>query len=151
MTKYVLVHWPEIQNYVDNPRFKECYSCNALENSGDDDDYQPAYMVPEDLYDEVMYKLEFPKKYENTNLGTIVCYETRAVINGEDSYWYDEGLLKRGCKVLVYKHDTKEWIITKCIACSFNMPILLEDKTLFPGINCKIIGVKQEENIQNEN
>lgn len=142
MTKYIKVDWPDSQKFQDD---KGDYSSEIYIA----DTYPPLIFVPEDLYGEVMYKLEFPKKYENTNLGTIVCYETRAVINGEDIYWYDEDLLKRGSKVLVYKHDTKEWIITKCVACSFNMPILLEDKALFPGINCEIIGVK-EEDIQNK-
>lgn len=93
-----------------------------------------------------MYKLQFPKKYENTNLGTVVCYETRAVVNGEDIYWYDiDGLIKRGSKVLIYNHEVEgypEWITAECKSCSTGFPILLDDNALFPGINCEIVGVK---------
>lgn len=136
ITKYVKVDWPEYQSFMELPNFKEdCYLL-AEENS---------YMIPEELYNEVMYKLQFPKTYENTNLGTIVCYETRAVINGEDTYWYDLDLIKRGSDVLLYNHDIDnypKWIIAKCVACSMGFPILFEDNKLLPGINCEIIGVK---------
>lgn len=136
MTKYISVEWPEYQYFMDSPRFKDdCYYCPDAN----------LYFIPEDLYDEVTYKLQFPKKYENTNLGTIVCYETRAVINGEDTYWYDETLIKKGSEVLIYNHDINgypEWIIAKCKCCSAGFPILFDNATLLPGINCEIIGVK---------
>ena len=134
MTKYVKVDWPESQKFMEYE--DETYVC--AESSG-------TLFVPENLYDEVMYKLEFPKKYENTELGTIVCYETRAVVNGEDTYWYDEDLIKKGSEVLIYNHEIEnypKWIISKCIACSTGFPILFEDRNLLPGINCEIIGVK---------
>ena len=138
MKKYINVDWPEYQLFMDHSRFRdECYYCSDSN----------MYFVPEDLYDEVMNKLEFPKKYEDTNLGTIVCYETRAVINGEDIYWYDEDLIKRGSEVLIYNHDIEnypKWIISKCVACSKGFPILFEDSNLLPGINCEIIGVKND-------
>lgn len=136
MIKYIKVDWPESQRFMD---CKDIFLCaGALDDEG-------SIFVPENLYDEVMYKLEFPKKYENTNLGTITCYENRAMINGEDTYWYDENSLRKGVEVLVYNHDIKDypkWIISKCIACSTGFPIILEDSTLYPGINCEIIGVK---------
>ena len=135
MVKYIKVDWPEYQKFEEHERAGECYSCTVY---GDPDIY--AMMVPEDLYEEVMYKLQFPKKYEDTNLGTIVCYETRAVVNGDETFWYDESNIKRGNKVLTYNHNTKEWHISTCVASSFNMPILLEDKSLIVGINCEIIG-----------
>lgn len=133
MTKYIKVDWPESQNFIGKTG---CY---------DACDDPPLVFVPEDLYDEVMNKLEFPKKYEDTNLGTIVCYETRAVVNGEDTYWYDENLIKKGSEVLIYNHEIEnypKWIISKCVACSTGFPILFEDRNLLPGINCEIIGVK---------
>ena len=141
MTKYILVDWPEIQDYMEHPRYRECYSANSI----DENEATGVWFVPEDLYEEVTYKLQFPKVYDNTNLGTIVCYETRAVVNGEDTYWYDEDLIKRGSEILVYNHDIEDlpkWIITKCAACSAGFPILLENDHLCPGINCEIIGVK---------
>lgn len=140
--RYVMVTWPEIQDFMDHPRYKECYMCESLDENNS---AISTYMVPESLYEEVMYKLQFPKKYENTELGTIVCYETRAVVNGEDTYWYDENLIKKGSEVLIYNHEIEnypKWIISKCIACSTGFPILFEDRNLLPGINCEIIGVK---------
>ena len=131
MTKYVVVEWPEYQVFMEHPRFsEECHYCPDSNT----------YFVPEDLYDEIMYKLEFPKKYENTNLGTIVCYETRAIINGSETFWYDLSDLKKGNRVLIYNHDTKEWIITTCTACSNNIPILVEDTNCIIDINSEIIG-----------
>lgn len=145
MTKYVRVDWPESQVYIDHPRFKkECMLVIVMDDAIPDMDV-PSIMVPEDLYEEVTYKLQFPKKYENTELGTIVCYETRAVVNGEDTYWYDEDLIKKGSEVLIYNHEIEnypKWIVSKCIACSTGFPILFEDRNLLPGINCEIIGVK---------
>ncbi len=51
LTKYILVTWPEIQNYMDHPRYKECYVCDSLDE--DDNHVISTYMVPEDLYCEV--------------------------------------------------------------------------------------------------
>lgn len=68
MTKYICVEWPEYQFFIEHPRFEEdCYYCSD----------ENVYFIPEDLYNEIDDKLEFPKKYGDTNLGTIVCYETR--------------------------------------------------------------------------
>ena len=68
MIKYIKTDWPEYQEFMERPDFHErCFFC-AEDNS---------YFIPEDLYNEIDDKLEFPKKYEDTNLGTIVCYETR--------------------------------------------------------------------------
>lgn len=136
MVKYICVEWPEYQIFMEHPRFGE--DCHYCPDSS-------VYFIPEDLYKEVTYKLQFPKKYENTELGTIVCYETRAVVNGEDTYWYDENLIKKGSEVLIYNYEIEnypKWIISKCIACSTGFPILFENRNLLPGINCEIIGVK---------
>ena len=51
MNKYVLVYWPEIQDYMDHPRYKECYMCESLDES--DSFVVSTYMVPEDLYYEI--------------------------------------------------------------------------------------------------
>lgn len=134
MTKYIKVDWPESQNFVGKDG---CYSvCTD----------PPLIFVPEELYNEVTRKLQFAKKYENTNLGTVVCYETRAIINGKDIYWYDESLIKRGSQVLVYDFNSDDWMITTCLSCAEGFPFILENKSLLPGINCEIIGV----NISNE-
>lgn len=139
MTKYIAVEWPESQKFVD---YKECYL--AIPN--DPTDYEPSgntYMVPEDLYNEVIYKLQFPKKYENTNLGTIVCYETRAVVN-EEPYWYDESDIRRGNIALIYD-ENGNWHTSKIVACSKGFPIMLEDSEFIIGINCELIGHRDPE------
>lgn len=77
---------------------------------------------------------------DSPSTGSVVCYETRAVVNGEDTFWYDISDLKKGNRVLIYNHDTKEWIITTCTACTRNMPILVEDKNCIIDVNSEIIG-----------
>lgn len=123
---------------MEHPKFREeCYFCSDSNS----------YFIPEDLYDP--YKLDFPAKYENTAIGTVVCYETRAVVNGKDIYWYNiDDYIEKGSEVLVYNHDVEdrpEWIITKCKLCSEGFPIILEDDKLLDGINCEILGVKANE------
>lgn len=130
MTKYIKEDWPEYQAFMEHPDFRErCFYC-ADDNS---------YFIPEDLYDEVTYKLQFPKKYENTNLGTIVCYETRAVVNGDQSYWYDESDIQKGNIALIYD-ENGNWHTSKIVACSKGFPIILEDSEFVIGINCELIG-----------
>lgn len=46
MEKYILVWWPEIQEYMNHPRWKECIYCTP--SPGD-----CAYVVPESLYNEI--------------------------------------------------------------------------------------------------
>lgn len=50
---YVKVYWPEIQNYMDHPRYKECYMCESMDIL---DNSVSVYMVPRDLYIEVSGK-----------------------------------------------------------------------------------------------
>lgn len=130
MTKYIKEDWPEYQEFMEHPNFYErCFFCS-------EDD---SYFIPEDLYDEVTYKLQFPKKYENTNLGTIVCYETRAVVNGNQSYWYDESDIRKGNIALIYD-ENGNWHTSKIKACSKGFPIMLEDSEFVIGINCVLVG-----------
>lgn len=130
MVKYISVEWPEYQYFMDHPRFRdECYYCPDAS----------IYFIPEDLYEEVTYKLQFPKKYENTNLGTIVCYETRAVVNGDKSYWYDESDIRKGDIALIYDKN-RNWHTSKIVTCSKGLPIILEDSEFVIGINCELIG-----------
>ena len=49
-TKYVLVTFPEIQDFMEHPRFGECIFCQEIEGHPCPDS---AYMVPVDLYYEV--------------------------------------------------------------------------------------------------
>lgn len=130
MNKYVILGWPEVQKFMDNERWSECRALIS-------DDAE--YAIPEDLYEEVMYKLQFPKKYENTNLGTIVCYETRAIVNGEETFWYD-CTPKKGDKILIYNHSNKTWKIVTCIANQEGFPMLIDNKEGIIGFNDEIIG-----------
>lgn len=50
LQKYVLVEWPEIQTFMDHPRWSECIFCMEIEGHPCPDN---SYMVPESLYKEV--------------------------------------------------------------------------------------------------
>lgn len=50
MKKYILVGWPEIQEFMSHPRWSECIFCMEIEGHECPDG---AYMVPEDIYKEV--------------------------------------------------------------------------------------------------
>lgn len=128
--KYVKVEWPESQQFMDN---EECYMAIPIDPISCKP-YGHTCMVPEELYN----KLQFPKKYEDTNLGTIICYENYAVVNGTTNYWYDLTDVKKGNIALIY--DGTNWHTSKIVACSKSFPILLEDSEFLIGINCEFIG-----------
>lgn len=48
--RYILVGWPEIQDFMEHPRWSECIFCMETEGHPCPDN---AYMVPESLYEEV--------------------------------------------------------------------------------------------------
>ena len=50
MTKYILVTFPEIQDFMEHPRFGECIFCESIEGHPVE---SSTYAVPEDLYEEV--------------------------------------------------------------------------------------------------
>lgn len=50
LERYILVGWPEIQDFMDHPRWSECIFCTETEGHPCPDN---AYMVPESLYEEV--------------------------------------------------------------------------------------------------
>nr|DAH58160.1 MAG TPA: hypothetical protein [Bacteriophage sp.] len=55
--RYVLVTWPEIQDYMDNPRYKpECFSGQSM----DENNTEGVWFVPEDLYEEVEVNKLYP-------------------------------------------------------------------------------------------
>lgn len=65
--RYVLVEWPEIQDFMTNPRWNECILCIDIEGHTCPDSI---YAVPEDLYNAVTqldYKMndrvEHPSHY----------------------------------------------------------------------------------------
>ena len=47
---YVLVSWPEIQDFMEHERWKECLFCQEIEEHPCPDS---TYAVPLDLYEEV--------------------------------------------------------------------------------------------------
>ena len=50
LERYILVEWPEIQIFMDHPRWSECIFCMEIEGHPCPDQ---SYMVPESLYKEV--------------------------------------------------------------------------------------------------
>lgn len=50
LERYILVEWPEIQNFMDHPRWSECIFCVEIAGHPCPDN---SYMIPESLYEEV--------------------------------------------------------------------------------------------------
>lgn len=50
MTKYILVGWPEIQDFMMHSRWNECIFCSSIPGHEVPDS---TYAVPEDIYKEV--------------------------------------------------------------------------------------------------
>lgn len=50
MEKYILVGWPEIQEFMEHPRWSECVFCTEIPGHPCQDS---TYAVPESLYEEV--------------------------------------------------------------------------------------------------
>ena len=50
LERYILVEWPEIQDFMSHPRWSECIFCMEIEGHPCSDN---SYMVPESLYKEV--------------------------------------------------------------------------------------------------
>lgn len=48
--KYILETWPEVQVYMEHPRWDECIFCQEIEGHPCPDN---AYMIPESLYNEI--------------------------------------------------------------------------------------------------
>lgn len=71
MKVYVMVSFPEIQDFMEHPRWNECIFCQSIEGHECPDS---TYMVPKDLY-EGIESYAFAKD----NLGKIFLYEGREV------------------------------------------------------------------------
>lgn len=48
--RYILVGWPNIQDFMIHPRWNECVFCNSIPGHEVGD---VTYAIPEDLYNEV--------------------------------------------------------------------------------------------------
>lgn len=125
--EFIKVYWPDIQDYMGHPRYKECYLCESLD---EDSNEVSVYMVPIDLYNEV----------EAEKVPREVTFEGETF----STFWKD---VYRGDLVLIIAADTGEWKIMKAAVTSkapLFGPILFEDDHFIPGINCKILGVKHK-------
>ena len=55
MKKYILVSWPEIQDFMEHERWNECVFCEETEGHPCE---SGAYAVPEDLYYQVTREIK---------------------------------------------------------------------------------------------
>lgn len=61
--KYYLVGWPEIQDFMEHPRWDECVFCEEIEGHPCGDS---TYAVPVDLYEEVYSQSPLISSYYGT-------------------------------------------------------------------------------------
>ena len=119
MTKYLLIEWPEIQDYMDSDRWEECYSaisCNTSIESG-------VWFVPEDLVKEIDSPPDpefifdgqiFTRDFWEINRGDLVCFS-----NNKDKVWTSYCIISgKGYAPDIYEHGET------------------------PGIDCCIEGIK---------
>ena len=119
--KYILVSFPEIQDFMDHKRWSECIFCTEIEGHPCPDS---TYAVPEDLYEEVTLSLMYPATIE-TNLGRMVVNADSIHLN-DKVYNRDIHDLKKGSEVIMYS-DNKGYWITKCLANPIGLVPLFED------------------------
>lgn len=79
---YELIEWPEIQDYMDHPRWNECFNAQSVNES----DSRSYWFVPDDIVEEVEYgKFQntaqfifdgqlFIRDFEKINKGDLVCF-----------------------------------------------------------------------------
>lgn len=127
--KYVLVYWPEIQNYMDHPRYKECYMCESLD---EDSDEVSTYMVPEDLYEEVEFN-SYPE---------VEYYQGMPFYTKRREY-------SKGDLVLFENENGYKWV-SKCLATGQGtLPDVFEHSEV-PGLGSWIIGTREEKLTEEE-
>ena len=89
MEKYILVQWPDSQMFVGHERFNECLlvqNFNGHKEVGD-----CAYMVPEDLYQEIIGELEYGDLGVTVNGDGIVTQYFLINRHERGSYYYTNG------------------------------------------------------------
>ena len=122
---YIKVYWPEIQDFMEHPRYKECYMCESLDV--EDVNLVSVYMVPKNLYEEVQND-KYPKEI---------------IFEGEsyETFWT---YIERGDSVLILSEDDERRVLTA--ETSSKPPlygsVVFDNDEFFPGINCEILGVK---------
>lgn len=118
--RYLMITWPDIQAYMDHPRWKDCIFCQSISGHPCPDS---AYMVPEDVYFEINDP-QLPPEYDNF------------------TKYFNK--IKRGQKVLVESYeDGKLYEVTaESSWLRDSMPCLLSNDFI-DGINCLIVGVEK--------
>lgn len=133
--KYVKVSWPEIQDFMNHTRWSECIFCQSIDGHEVEDS---TYMIPEDLYQEVMNKLIYPFTI-STNLGNMVVTPDSVKVNNV-VYSLDESELKKGSEVLLYSPEENRYWTTICTAWASGFPPVFADSSTL--IDTEIIGIK---------
>lgn len=118
---YSLLRWPEVQDYMDHPRWNECFYASRVDES-DTDSY---WFVPDDIVAEVEWgKL----KKEDFIFDGMLFTRAFTSINKDD--------------IVCFTNDKGKLWTSKCITSGFgSLPSLFEGDEM-PGVNCWIEGVK---------
>lgn len=133
MSKYILVEWPDIQDFMEHPRYKECYFGNSVHEQN----ITGIWFIPEDLYEEVQINKFYPAEFE-IPLGHIRITMDEVELNGI-KYTRDESQLKRNSEVIMYNQEKGYWTTT-CTSYTYGFPPIFEDNSTL--IESEIIGIK---------
>lgn len=140
MTKYIKVDWPDSQRFADN---EECYIAIPV----DPTNYEISgntYMVPEDLYNEVMEERMFPAE-QDIDLGHLTINKDSITLSTTDetiTFVYDYTRIPRNTRILFYSPDKGYWISKSTVTVFGSMPGIYENGEI-PGINCEIVGIER--------
>ena len=133
MDKYIAVSWPDYQDFMEYPGFREeCYYC-ADHN---------IYFIPESMFNEVAHNT-YPKLIK-TNLGTIECYKNYVVVSGYLYFDYNRNP-KKGDELLIRNYTTDRWKIVNCTVNQEGFPILTDKDSVVIGITDELIGSRDPE------
>ncbi len=136
MNTYYKVEWPESQDYIEHPRFDECYPALTL-----DKDLHACNLlfVPEDLYEEITLSKLYPSEID-LPIGHMQITLNQFELDGI-KYTRDPDQLKKGSEVILYNPEKGYWI-TKCITYANGFPPIFEDSSTL--IDTEIIGIKND-------
>lgn len=136
MNNYILVEWPEIQDFMEHSRYGECYSANSVDES----EATGVWFVPKDLYEEIKIDKLYPIETD-ISLGHLKITSNYIELNGIKYIRDIYSKLKKGSEVILYSEDKGYWI-TKCIACVSGFPPIFEDKSTL--LESEIIGIRND-------
>lgn len=89
MKKYILVKWPDSQSFMEHERFNECLLVQDIDNH--EQVGSSAYMVPEDLYREIISELEYGDLGVTVNGDGIVTQYFLINRHERGKYYYTNG------------------------------------------------------------